>query len=194
MRIHAGDIFTPQGKLEDVEKRPNLDFLMNLFNIPRAFGVSGFGGNWDVGKHSFVTALVALFWAKFNHFKDQKRDKLVTLAILHDLHEAASGDILPMFKTKQIRARLNRLQDNLLRALEVKTDDLLTVDLKVVDLVAFLYEIRQVSPSILNSKKLLLANTIATHQTKTLLDYCETRGIPKSKVQKFLKFLEIDSS
>ncbi|MDP3794885.1 MAG: HD domain-containing protein [bacterium] len=191
MRINAEDIFTPQGRLEEVERNPNLDFLMNLFNIPRAFGVSGFGGNWDVGKHSFATALIALFWSRFNQFCPEKRDRLVTLALVHDLHEAVTGDILPMFKTKQIRVRLNQLQANILRALAITEDETLRADLKVVDMVAFLYEIRQVSPSILHSKKLALANTIASRQRDILIAYCESHRIAKKKIMQFLTLLDL---
>jgi len=32
-------IFTPQGMLGHVSKNPNLDFLMNIFNIPRVYSV-----------------------------------------------------------------------------------------------------------------------------------------------------------
>ena len=48
MDYRPEDIFTPQGLLADVEHDPKLDFLMNIFSIPRAFGVSGFGNPWNV--------------------------------------------------------------------------------------------------------------------------------------------------
>src|SRR5579871_4345445 len=98
MNYRPDDIYTPQGRLGDVEHKPNLDFLMNVFNIPRAFGVSGFGGNWTVGMHAFAAAMIAFMWAQFNGFSADQRDRLVALALVHDLHEAATGDILPMFK------------------------------------------------------------------------------------------------
>ena len=41
--IDYENIFTPQGMLGQVSKKPNLDFLMNIFNIPRVYSVSGFG-------------------------------------------------------------------------------------------------------------------------------------------------------
>ena len=179
MKYRPEDIFTPQGLLEDVEKNPNLDFLMNIFNIPRAFGVSGFGGNWNVGMHSVATAFLALYWAKYNSFTPEKRDRLVTLALLHDLHEAVTGDILPMFKAKTVKEQLDKIQSNILQALGAKEDEELKVDLKVIDLIAFLYEIKQVSPSIMNAKKLNLANTIAE------------KKIQRAKIERFLNTLEI---
>ena len=191
MKYRPEDIFTPQGLLEDVEKNPNLDFLMNIFNIPRAFGVSGFGGNWNVGMHSVATAFLALYWAKYNSFTPEKRDRLVTLALLHDLHEAVTGDILPMFKAKTVKEQLDKIQSNILQALGAKEDEELKVDLKVIDLIAFLYEIKQVSPSIMNAKKLNLANTIAEKQREILFTYCAEKKIQRAKIERFLNTLEI---
>ena len=191
MAIRANDIFTPQGILEEVEKDPKMDFLMNIFNIPRAFGVSGFGGNWDVGKHSFATALIAIFWSNFNKYPDAVKNKLVTMALLHDLHESVTGDILPMFKTDELREKLDELQNNILEALKVENDEKLEIDLKICDLVAFLYEVKQVSPNIMQPKKLGLANTMATRHLETIYKYCEKKGIDKKKIQKFLNWLEV---
>lgn len=191
MTIKANDIFTPQGMLGEVEKDPKMDFLMNIFNIPRAFGVSGFGGNWNVGKHAYATALMAIFWSKFNQYSEETRNKLVVMAMLHDSHESVTGDILPMFKTDELRAKLDELQNNILEALEVKYDPELEKDLKICDLVAFLYEIKQVSPNILQPKKLSLANTMADRQLKTIYEYCEKKNIAKKKIQDFLSELEI---
>ena len=191
MNYRPEDIFTPEGLLEDVEHNPGLDFLMNVFNIPRAFGVSGFGGNWNVGQHSFAAALIALFWAKFNQFPEEKRDRLVSMALVHDLHESVTGDILPMFKAEGIKERLDQIQGSITEALGVPEDKSLLVDLKIVDLIAFLYEIKQVSPSMLHPKKLALANTIADRQRHVLLDYCDEKKIDRKRVKSFMEQLEI---
>lgn len=191
MKYRPEDIFTPQGLLDEVEKNPNLDFLMNIFNISRAFGVSGFGDSWSVGKHTVATALIAFFWAKHNNYPAVKRNKLVTEALVHDLHEAVTGDILPMFKSKSVTLRLEEIQNHILHALNVKKDKELGVDLKIIDLIAFLYEIKQVSPSLLHSKKLELANVIAQKQLLVLYKYCKEKNIKKEKVQKFLEILGI---
>lgn len=190
MKYRAEDIFTPQGILEEVEQHPNLDFLMNIFNIPRAFGVSGFGGNWSVGMHSFAAALIAVFWSNFNNYPKEKRDKLVVQALFHDMHEAVTGDILPMFKSKEVKGSLNQIQGNIMAAMHISEDPSLKIDLKVIDLVAFLYEIKQVSPSILNPKKLNLAHKIAEKQLNVLLTYCQEQGIKKETIQDFLRTLE----
>lgn len=191
MKYRPEDIFTPQGILEEVEKRPNLDFLLNIFNIPRAFGVSGFGGNWNVGKHSYATALIAILWAKHCQYKKEQRDALVTLALTHDLHEAVTGDILPMFKTDSVRKKLTKIQSSIHNSLGIVEDLGLATDLKIVDLIAFLYEIKQVSPSILQPGKLALAKTIANRQTHVLFSYCKEQKVAKDKVQKFLTSLDL---
>ncbi len=191
MKYNPEDIFTPQGTLEEVEKNPNLDFLMNIFNIPRAFGVSGFGGNWNIGKHSMAAAFIAFFWAKFNKFPEDRKYRLVSMALLHDLHEAVTGDILPMFKTKTTKKQFDAIQKNILTALGTEDDMSLKVDLKIIDLIAFLYEIKQVSPSILNIKKLQLANRIAEKQLEVLYKYCKEQSIDTKKIKKFLKLLDI---
>jgi hypothetical protein len=191
MNYRSEDIFTPQGRLEEVEHRPNLDFLMNLFNIPRAFGVSGFGGNWNVGMHSFAAAMIAFLWARFNGFSAEKRDRLVALALVHDLHEAATGDILPMFKTPEVKRQLDTLQTNILQALGTEADTTLAVDLKVIDLIAFLYEITQVSPSILHDKKLALAQAIAHKQRTILFSYSRDNDIEQERIERFLEMLDV---
>ena len=191
MTINAEGIFTPQGLLSEVEKDPKLDFLMNIFNIPRAFGVSGFGGNWDVGRHSYATALVAIFWSNFNKYPEEKRDKLDTMALLHDLHESVTGDILPMFKTDELRARLDEVQDNILSALNVKFYPELEYDLKICDLISFYYEVKQVSPNIMHPKKLGLANLMTIKQMDNINKYCDKVGFDKKIVKKFIDSLEI---
>lgn len=191
MKYKPSDIFTPQGPLENVQKKPNLDFLMNIFNIPRAFSVSGFGGGWNVGMHSVATAFIALYWARFNKYSEEKTNQLVTQALLHDIHESVTGDILPMFKFKDVKIELDKIQDHIVKALHVTWDTTNEVDLKICDLVAFLYEIKQVSPNILQIKKLALAKLIAEKQRKILYEYAKEEGIPATKITKFLHTVEV---
>ncbi len=108
-RIDYENIFTPQGMLGHVSKHPNLDFLMNIFNIPRVYSVSGFG-TWNVGQHTMAVAFLALYWSAFNSYPQEKRDRLVTLALVHDAHEAVIGDILPFFKTAAVKEAIEAIQ------------------------------------------------------------------------------------
>src|SRR5437764_12665262 len=91
-------IFTPQGMLGHVSKNPNLDFLMNIFNIPRVYSVSGFG-TWNVGQHTMAVAFLALYWSAFNSYALEKRDGLVTWALVKDGHEESIWDSMPFLKS-----------------------------------------------------------------------------------------------
>jgi len=186
VKSKVDDIFTPQGRLSDVKNNPNIDFLMNIFSIPRAFGVSGFGGGWSVGQHSFATAALAIYWAKYNKFSDEKRDKLVILALLHDIHESVTGDILPMFKTKEVKKNIAKIQSDILKSLNVQDDLSLKTDLKIIDMIAFLYEIKQVSPNLFQPKKLELAKKVLLKQRQNIKDYCKEKNVSYSLVNKFI--------
>src|ERR1700687_5914840 len=91
--IDYQDIFTPQGMLGHVSKQPNLDFLMNIFNIPRVYSVSGFG-TWNVGQHTMAVAFLVLYWSAFHSYPAEKRDRLVTLALVPVSHQAGIWGIL----------------------------------------------------------------------------------------------------
>jgi hypothetical protein len=52
-QIDYEDIFTPHGLLGEVSKHSNLDFLMNICNIPRVYSVSGFGKKMSTGVDIF---------------------------------------------------------------------------------------------------------------------------------------------
>src|SRR5438105_14375614 len=97
-RIDFENIFTPQGMLGHVSKHPNLDFLMNILNIPRVSSVSGVG-TWNVGQHTVAVAFLVLYWSAVNSYPREKRDRLVTVALMHDVHEPVIGDLLPAVKT-----------------------------------------------------------------------------------------------
>src|SRR6266567_1390359 len=89
--IDYENIFTPQGMLGHVSKHPNLDFLMNIFNIPRVYSVSGFG-TWNVGQHTMAVAFLALYWSAFLHYPQEKRDRSrEAQADQEDVRPAESG-------------------------------------------------------------------------------------------------------
>lgn len=96
-----------------------------------------------------------------------------------------------MFKTGRVRTDLETIQMNILSSLHVKEPDDVKVDLKVIDMVAFLYEVKQVSPNILQPNKLKLARTIAEKQTELLYRYCKENKIPKKTIQDFLRQLDL---
>ena len=188
--IDYENIFTPQGMLGHVSKHPNLDFLMNIFNIPRVYSVSGFG-TWNVGQHTMAVAFLVLYWSAFNSYPQEKRDRLVTLALVHDVHEAVIGDILPFFKTAAVKEAIEAIQQDILNAFSIEEDQAFHDELKLLDMIGFLYEISQSSPRGLDSSKHQLIQQMYTRQKDEILVYAEKANIDLEKVQQFLAYMKI---
>ncbi|HAG97612.1 MAG TPA: hypothetical protein DCL75_01785 [Ktedonobacter sp.] len=189
-RIDYENIFTPQGMLGHVSKHPNLDFLMNIFNIPRVYSVSGFG-SWNVGQHTMAVAFLVLYWSAFNSYAQEKRDRLVTLALVHDAHEAVIGDILPYFKTAAVKVAIETIQNDILSAFSIEEDQTLHDELKLLDMISFLYEIGQSSPTGINPAKRKLIKQMYARQKEEVLRYTEKAEIDQKKVNDFLKRMKL---
>lgn len=174
MAKEFGNILTPQGYLNEVMRQPNLDVVMNLFKIPRAFAVSGFG-DWNVGQHCFCVAYLALYWARHRGYDAARRDRLMVMGLTHDLHESATGDILPGLKSPDLRRRLEEVQSNFLGGLGVAFEAELAADLKVLDMVAFLFEIRQCA--VTNQVQRERLSGFFREQKALLADYCQENSI-----------------
>ena len=188
--IDYENIFTPQGMLGHVSKHPNLDFLMNIFNIPRVYSVSGFG-TWNVGQHTMAVAFLALYWSAFNSYPQEKRDRLVTLALVHDAHEAVIGDILPFFKTAAVKEAIDTIQQDILNAFSIEEDQTLRDELKLLDMMSFLYEISQSSPKGIDPSKRKLIKQMYDRQKAAILAYTEKANIDRQKVSEFLKHMKL---
>ena len=188
--IDYENIFTPQGMLGHVSKHPNLDFLMNIINIPRVYSVSGFG-TWNVGQHTVAVAFLALYWSAFNAYPQEKRDRLVTLALVHDVHEAVIGDILPFFKTTAVREAIEAIQQDILSAFAIEEDQSLHDELKLLDMMGFLYEISQSSPKGIDLSKRKLIKQMHARQKEQILEYAEQAEINQDKVNEFLKSMKL---
>ncbi len=189
-RIEYENIFTPQGMLGEVSKQPNLDFLMNIFNIPRAYSVSGFG-SWNVGQHTLAVAFLVLYWCKFHDYTAEKRDRLVPLALMHDMHEAVIGDILPFFKTSAVRDAIETIQADILNAFSIEEDRSLQEELKLLDLIGFLYEISQSQLNGIDPTKKTLVEQMYARQKETILAYAEKVNIGQDNVDKFLSSMKL---
>jgi len=189
-RIDYENIFTPQGMLGHVSKHPNLDFLMNIFNIPSVYSVSGFG-TWNVGQHTMAVAFLALYWSAFNSYPQEKRDRLVTLALVHDAHEAVIGDILPFFKTAAVKEAIETIQQDILSAFSIEEDQTLRDELKLLDMMGFLYEISQSSPKGIDPSKRKLIKQMYTRQKAEILAYTEKANVDRQKVSEFLKHMKL---
>src|SRR6266702_8515702 len=188
--IDYENIFTPQGMLGHVSKHPNLDFLMNIFNIPRVYGVSGFG-TWNVGQHTVAVAFLALYWSAFHSYTQEKRDRLVTLALMHDVHEAVIGDILPFFKTAAVKEAIDNIQNDIMMAFSIEEDQALHDELKLLDMMGFLYEISQSSPRGIDPSKRKLIKQMHVRQEQAILEYAEKAKIDQQKVEEFLKSMKL---
>ena len=188
--IDYENIFTPQGMLGNVSKHPNLDFLMNIFNIPRVYSVSGFG-TWNVGQHTVAVAFLTLYWSAFHSYPQEKRDRLVTLALMHDVHEAVIGDILPFFKTPAVKEAIDAIQNDILHAFSIEEDQALHDELKLLDMIGFLYEIGQSSPRGIDPSKRKLIKQMYARQKEDILAYTEKAKIDQKKVSEFLKSMKL---
>ena len=189
-RIAYENIFTPQGMLGEVSKHPNMDFLMNIFNIPRVYSVSGFG-SWNVGQHTMAVAFFALYWSAFNKYPQEKRDRLVTLALVHDAHEAVIGDILPFFKTSAVKEAIDTIQRDILHAFGIEEDQTLQKELKLLDMMSFLYEISQSSPKGIDPTKRKLLKQMYARQKADILAYTKEAQINEQTVEAFLKYMKL---
>jgi hypothetical protein len=189
-RVDYENIFTPQGMLGEVSKHPNLDFLMNIFNIPRVYSVSGFG-TWNVGQHTVAVAFLALYWAAAHDYAQEKRDRLVTLALLHDVHEAVVGDILPYFKTAAVKEAIEAIQRDILHAFAIEEDQSLHDELKLLDMIGFLYEIGQSSPRGIDPSKRKLIKQMYARQKDEILRYAVKVGLDQEQVNDFLKSMKL---
>jgi 5'-deoxynucleotidase YfbR-like HD superfamily hydrolase len=191
--IEYEHIFTPQGLLGQVSKNPNLDFLMNICNIPRVYSVSGFG-TWNVGQHTLSVAFLALYWSSFRSSPPEKRDRLVTLALVHDAHEAVVGDILPYFKTQAVREAIDSIQQDILNAFAIVEDQDLHEELKLLDKISFLYEISQSSPKGIDPSKRELIAQMYQRQREEILRYAEQVQIDHEQVEQFLLAMNLDKT
>lgn len=188
--IDYENIFTPQGLLGEVLKHPNLDFLMNIFNIPRVYSVSGFG-TWSVGQHTMAIAFLVLYWSQYNSYAQEKRDRLVTLALMHDIHEAVIGDILPFFKTLAVKEAIDSIQNDILHAFSIEEDQSLHDELKLLDKIGFLYEIGQSSPRGIDPSKRKLIKQMYARQKQEILNYAEQAHIDQKMVEGFLSSMNL---
>ncbi len=188
--IDYENIFTPHGMLGHVSKHPNLDFLMNIFNIPRVYSVSGFG-TWNVGQHTVAVAFLALYWSAFHSYPQEKRDRLVTLALMHDVHEAVIGDILPFFKTAAVKEAIDSIQSDILQAFAIEEDQALHDELKLLDMIGFLYEIGQSSPRGIDPSKSELIKQMFARQKEEILRYAEKTNIDQKTVNEFLTSMNL---
>ncbi len=67
-----------------------------------------------------AVAFLSLYWSAFNSYAQEKRDRLVTLSLVHDAHKAVIGVILPFFKTAAVKEAIETIQNDIQSALQPK--------------------------------------------------------------------------
>ncbi len=138
-----------------------------------------------------AVAFLALYWSAFNSYSQEKRDRLVTLALVHDAHEAVIGDILPFFKTAAVKEAIETIQNDILSAFSIEEDQTLRDELKLLDMMSFLYEIGQSSPRGINPSKRKLIKQMYARQKEEVFAYTEKAKLDQEKVDKFLKSMKL---
>jgi putative hydrolase of HD superfamily len=73
---------------------------LSLKNLPRTGWVITKAPNESVAAHSFGVAVIALALARMEYLSAKDEASLLRLALLHDLHEARIGDLVPSEKRK----------------------------------------------------------------------------------------------
>jgi hypothetical protein len=110
---------------------------------------------------------------------------------VHDAHEAVIGDILPFFKTPDVREAIDAIQSDILNAFSIEEDQTLHEELKLLDMISFLYEISQSSPKGIDPSRRKLIKQMYARQKEEVLSYAEKAGIDQKKVDEFLKSIHL---
>ncbi len=110
---------------------------------------------------------------------------------MHDAHEAVIGDILPFFKTPAVREAIEAIQRDILNAFSIEEDQALQAELKLLDMISFLYEISQSSPKGIDPTKRKLLKQMYARQKEDILAYAEKAQIDSNQVKDFLKSMKL---
>src|SRR6266568_3999975 len=113
------------------------------------------------------------------------------LALVHDAHEAVIGDILPFFKTAAVKEAIDTIQRDILDAFAIEEDETLHEELKLLDMIGFLYEIGQSSPRGIDPAKRKLIKKMYARQRADILAYTGKAKIENDKVEEFLKSMKL---
>jgi 5'-deoxynucleotidase YfbR-like HD superfamily hydrolase len=144
-----------------------------------------------VGQHSVAVAFLTLYWSAFHSYPAEKRDRLVTLALVHDIHEAVIGDILPFFKTAAVKEAIEAIQRDILGAFAIEEDQTLHDELKLLDMMAFLYEISQSSPRGISPSERKLIKKMYDRQKADILSYARKASMDQETLKTFLTSMKL---
>jgi len=75
---------------------------LSLKNLPRTGWVLRKAPRESVAEHTYGTAIIALLLSRMEGLPAKDEHALLRIALLHDLHEARIGDLVPSQKRKQM--------------------------------------------------------------------------------------------
>jgi putative hydrolase of HD superfamily len=102
-------------KADDIIKFAKV--IGKLKRTPRTgWKMAGVKNYESVAEHSLRVALLAML---LSDLKGKRADKLVRMALVHDLEEAVTGDIVTFHKTKEKQKALERSRKGIKKALSV---------------------------------------------------------------------------
>ena len=73
---------------------------LSLKNLPRTGWVLAHAPRESVAEHTYGTAVIALILSRMEKLPAKDEHALLRIALLHDLHEARIGDLVPSQKRK----------------------------------------------------------------------------------------------
>ena len=73
---------------------------LSLKNLPRTGWMLTHAPRESVAEHTYGTAIIAIVLSRMEKLKASDEAALVRIALLHDLHEARIGDLVPSQKKK----------------------------------------------------------------------------------------------
>jgi len=98
---------------------------------------------------------------------------------------------LPFFKTAAVKEAIEAIQNDILSAFSIEEDQTLHDELKLLDMMGFLYEISQSSPKGIDPSKRKLIKQMHNRQKEEILAYAEKAKIDQIKVNEFLQSMKL---
>jgi hypothetical protein len=103
MSMAVGDGFLIEdGKLLPLEV--TIKQLMRVFKVARVWTLVSEAKDTNVGEHLILTSLLAMKFTQRADWEENRRNKMIIVALTHDLHESMTGDVMPAYKTDLLRA------------------------------------------------------------------------------------------
>ncbi|MGZ3626000.1 MAG: hypothetical protein ACXVB7_23230, partial [Ktedonobacteraceae bacterium] len=90
-----------------------------------------------------------------------------------------------------VKEAIDNIQNDILSAFSIEEDQTLHDELKLLDMMGFLYEISQSSPRGIDPSKQELIKQMHARQEEEILKYAEKSNIDRHQVEEFLKAMKL---